>query len=286
MDKIPIFMDEPTISEIYRETRFRTPSPAELMLGWWVDRIGSGASGSDRAGYRLLGQFAAVGVEQGHGMFESRTTGMKQVGAGDVLLLFPDEPVRYNPQNQWFTRWIVWNGPAAHQTWQAGYADPSHPIVHNAAERVADTYHRLAPILAREDLAAAMERQGVVLHLLAELVEQRESYRLPSRSREICREAMEFIRRHCAEPVSMDKLARRLGLSSTHFRRLFKEQVGRSPQAFLGDMRTARAREMLAQGHTIKETAAELGFSDVGYFMRLFKQKTGQTAGEFVQTLH
>jgi AraC-like DNA-binding protein len=70
-------------------------------------------------------------------------------------------------------------------------------------------------------------------------------------------------------------------MSPAHFRRQFKARTGTSPKAFQVAQRITRAKESLAAGRSLKETAARLGFGDVFHFMRLFRRVTGQTAGQF-----
>jgi AraC-like DNA-binding protein len=66
-----------------------------------------------------------------------------------------------------------------------------------------------------------------------------------------------------------------------HFRRQFKARTGTSPKAFQVAQRITRAKESLAAGRSLKETAARLGFGDVFHFTRLFRRVTNQTAGQF-----
>ena len=51
---------------------------------------------------------------------------------------------------------------------------------------------------------------------------------------------------------------------------------------FITSLRISRAKQLLAEGKSIKEVAALVGYSDVFYFMRIFKKVTGITPGQFV----
>ncbi len=80
----------------------------------------------------------------------------------------------------------------------------------------------------------------------------------------------------------ISRLSQRVGMSASHFRRLFKEHTGRSPQAFITALRISKAKELLAEGMRVGEVAEHVGYDDAFYFMRVFKQLTGVSAGKFV----
>ena len=63
-------------------------------------------------------------------------------------------------------------------------------------------------------------------------------------------------------------------VTTTHFRRLFKEMTGLPPQQFLIQSRLSKAAELLkSTSDPIKEIAALSGWENVFYFSRLFRQK-------------
>lgn len=76
-------------------------------------------------------------------------------------------------------------------------------------------------------------------------------------------------------PVSSE-IGKLLGLSETHFRRLFHRQVGTTFRRYLRHVRMRRAAELL-KNHTlpIKSIASDSGYTDVSNFYRDFKQVHG-----------
>ncbi len=78
------------------------------------------------------------------------------------------------------------------------------------------------------------------------------------------------------------KLARTAGYSVDHFSRVFLKVTGRRPQDYVIQARVGRARQLLAESDlTVGMVAEALGFQDIFYFSRQFRQQTGQTPTEF-----
>ena len=72
---------------------------------------------------------------------------------------------------------------------------------------------------------------------------------------------------------SFEDEARRLSVSYSHFRRLFREVAGCAPNQFLIEARLSYAEKMLENGVLpVAEIAHRCGFADEFYFSRLFKK--------------
>ncbi len=83
-----------------------------------------------------------------------------------------------------------------------------------------------------------------------------------------------------APPIA--ELAREAGCTPDHLGRLFGKVLGTGPQAYLVQSRINRARQLLTEtGMTISQVAEALGYCDVYFFSRQFKQKTGMTPSAY-----
>jgi AraC-like DNA-binding protein len=81
---------------------------------------------------------------------------------------------------------------------------------------------------------------------------------------------------------TVDELARRAGYSVDHFARLFRSVHGVSPSEFCIAARIERARHLLRDtALPIGTIAAALGYSDVYFFSRQFRQRVGQPPSQF-----
>lgn len=78
----------------------------------------------------------------------------------------------------------------------------------------------------------------------------------------------------------------RLGLSPDHLRKLFMNEIGKSPLDYLATLRIQEACHLMRIGGLkVKEIAARVGFEDPYYFSRQFKKYTGQSPEHFMRSI-
>ncbi|WP_278352090.1 AraC family transcriptional regulator [Chryseobacterium gleum] len=88
---------------------------------------------------------------------------------------------------------------------------------------------------------------------------------------------VDYIKRNLHQKLSIDSIAKLAYVSKSNFFKMFKDELGTSPNDFILQERINRAKELLASQTSIKETAFQTGFSDTNYFTRVFKQLEGVT---------
>lgn len=79
------------------------------------------------------------------------------------------------------------------------------------------------------------------------------------------------------EPISIEELASRAGMSRAVFHRKFKLATSMSPIQFVKTMRLNNAAMKIAEGMTISEAAMEVGYLSSSQFSREFKRIYGQS---------
>lgn len=286
MDILIIFMDKSTKINLpcVRSRFFRTPMAAERRLGLWVDRIGGQVEANTPASFRILGLYCAVAVESGSGRFIVDGRASYDVGEGDVMLVFPDEPSIYFPEGkkkQWRLKWIIWGGREAEKFHELGFIDPAVPVLRSAAGIVYRASESLELLMDAEDLASILERANIISGILLEFYRHMNSGGKRRESDLQLEKTIELIENLPSKNFNIDELARFSGLSTTHFRRLFKSYTGRSPKDFIISSKISTAKRMLSSGKSIKETAFALGYNDIFYFMRIFRKYAGISPGRF-----
>lgn len=83
--------------------------------------------------------------------------------------------------------------------------------------------------------------------------------------------------------LTIDQLAKRLKMSRFELSRLFRDDVGEAPFAFLLRVRIVRAAKMLVGGCSIREAAIASGFTDIARFESRFRMLTGREATDYLR---
>jgi AraC family transcriptional regulator len=96
----------------------------------------------------------------------------------------------------------------------------------------------------------------------------------------------DYIDAHLAEDVSLDRLAGLVGLSRFHFSRSFKAAFGVSPVKYVTARRLTQAKVMLAGPRIgLMDVASAVGFGSVQQFIKVFRDDTRMTPGEYRRNL-
>jgi YesN/AraC family two-component response regulator len=89
---------------------------------------------------------------------------------------------------------------------------------------------------------------------------------------------LNYINEHLTEKIAVDALSRKAYLSRNMFFKWFKEQFGITPLDYINNERVKLAKQLLSQPqHNINTVSKLCGFSDVNYFVRIFKKTEGTT---------
>ena len=93
------------------------------------------------------------------------------------------------------------------------------------------------------------------------------------------RKALTYIEAHCVEPLSLAKVARALGRSSTHVAGIVRRETGRTVGEWILECRMAEARRRLrGTDERVDIIAERVGYADVTHFIRLFRRVHGVTS--------
>lgn len=123
---------------------------------------------------------------------------------------------------------------------------------------------------------------GVLAQLVARHAEQRPRPSPLGTERRAVARAREYLDAHFAENISLEALAGVTHLSPFHLSRLFRQQMGQPPHAYLTHIRIKHAKQLLLAGLPIVDVATLTGFSDQSHLTRHFKRIVGVTPGHYI----
>ena len=90
-----------------------------------------------------------------------------------------------------------------------------------------------------------------------------------------------FIDEYFREAINVEDIAEEAHFSKFHFIRLFKRTYGYTPRQYLIHKRIEFAQIRLRDYHSVTDTCFDSGFSSLGTFSTLFKEKTGLSPSQF-----
>ena len=92
----------------------------------------------------------------------------------------------------------------------------------------------------------------------------------------VMKNALRYIENHYREPIRLGQVAKYIGLNSSYFSTLFKQEMGVNFSQYVTEKRIGEACRLLKNTNmSLVEIASELGFDNQSYFSRIFKKTKG-----------
>lgn len=177
------------------------------------------------------------------------------------------------------------NGPDEGHRWQLHF---NQYHFDNDTE-VSGLINKMIRLCSSDDMAKNVYADLTLKELLIRLVQGQQLGQVESAgdgNQRRLQFVVQYIRENLSEKILIDNLCRRVYLNRNAFFKWFKEQVGITPVEFINRQRIKYAKELLAGAEcSISEAGAICGFSDVNYFVRLFRKTEGITPGMYKECL-
>ncbi len=118
--------------------------------------------------------------------------------------------------------------------------------------------------------------------ILTEILAQFSRYIHNTTLRNSFLKSITFIHKNYADDIKISELAEMEHLSETHYRTCFRKITGISPSEYITKRRIEAATKLLESTKmSISDIATRSGYSDIYYFIRMFKKKTGTTPAKY-----
>ena len=165
----------------------------------------------------------------------------------------------------------------------AGYfLSDCHLLLHGSRDAWARRYAEdIIQEMAEQPPGYQARVRGLCVALLIGMLrvysqEETESVRDPEMS--FLSPALDYIHEKYMLDFPQERLSQACHLSPTHFRRLFKEEIGTSPLAFLHQTRILKSCALLrSSGLSVTEVAGKVGYNSLSSYNRHFSQAMGCT---------
>lgn len=99
----------------------------------------------------------------------------------------------------------------------------------------------------------------------------------------VIKESVNYLHRHYLDKgFQVSQLSQRAKISRRYYEQLFYARFGMTPKEYVLDLKIARGKELLlCEKNLVRDVALQLGYSDIYYFGKIFKAKTGYTPGQY-----
>jgi AraC-like DNA-binding protein len=166
--------------------------------------------------------------------------------------------------------------------------DTSEAWVAGLDDRIADPIRRLVEAVDDPDerrvLVPLAMRELVFLLLRTDAAGALRGVAHDSDDRRRIREAMAYIRSNADARLTVERIARHVGMSASHFAHRFRAIARVSPMRYVKTVRLHRARVVLLRdGARPSEVAQEVGYGSASHFTRDFKSYFGVPPAEWAR---
>ncbi len=133
-------------------------------------------------------------------------------------------------------------------------------------------------IMASADLEEAVDAIDEFIASVMEKLSMQAEEIAADNNHRILEMAKQYITENCSGDVSLDRVAREVGLSSFYLSKLFKKKAHINYKDFVVSVRMEKARKLITEGRmNVSEVAEAVGYN-TNYFGKLFKNYFGITA--------
>ena len=234
---------------------------------------------------RTLRYHAVMYILAGRGFFQDQATARREVSPGTVFYLYPGRWHWFDPHpgTVWTEYWVLFDGAEAERRFGKLLAPPARPIhAVGRDDALVEAYEQLYEVWLYGGRGYGQYASLLLHRILTGFFLAVEQIAFPHLN-ELVHRTRELVGRKLgAAEVDFRRLAAAEGMSYERFRKRFKAATGLAPKQYHLAAKINRARQRLMTPKlSVKEIAAELGFSDALYFSRLFRTKLGLSPQQY-----
>ena len=145
-------------------------------------------------------------------------------------------------------------------------------------QKVLTRMEKLEQLRYATDISAEYSRMGYTYEIMGILTRNTQEKELDTWADRV----LQLIESRYNQPITVQWLADQMGLERCYFSKVFKERTGKTPAAYLAEVRIEKACSLLKETEEpVSAIAAAVG-QDARNFARSFKQVTGKTPRQYL----
>lgn len=206
-----------------------------------------------------------------------------ELHGGQGFLISPNQITTYiaDENNPWVYAWVEFDGMLAKETLNlAGFSIDS-PIFNPRYEKECLRMQNELIFLIEHPDETSFALIGHLYLLLDALIKSSKSTLTVKKNTlhdYYIKEAINFIEQNYQNNISVEDIADVVGINRSYFGKIFREQMGKSPQEFLLSYRMIKASKMLLLStKSIEEIGKAVGYESQFHFSRAFKTVYGMS---------
>ena len=229
-------------------------------------------------------------VVAGKGVYQGQR-GLAHAAGGRSVLAKPNQLITYRRRRRPTrgTYYVVgFNGACANKLVQQTPFSDAHPVHHcKDPQTVREALYNIYLSRGPEPQCEALMTGYLYIFMAHLMKEAREAMpNVGSSSSQYVLAAIKYIQFNYSHDISVDDIAKAVGVSRSHLYRVFMSNVGQSPIDYLTSYRISEACSLLKNSSlSIAEIAVSVGFFDQFYFSRVFKKVKGVPPSKYLATL-
>ena len=204
-----------------------------------------------------------------------------QIKSGQGFMLFPDQISTYMASEDfpWESMWVEFDGLRVKELLELAGLTKDAPVYRAHSKDLREN-------MAQEMLYLVHHKDEPPFHLIGHLylfldyltrsVTPIQTSKRSKLRDFYMKEALTYIESNFQNDISIEEIAAVCGLNRTYFGKIFKEEVGKSPQEFLMNYRMIKATELLKLTNMpVSDVGNAVGYPNPLHFSRAFKTVYG-----------
>lgn len=203
------------------------------------------------------------------------------IRSGQGFLVFPNQITTYiaDSEHPWEYTWLEFDGLRVKEALDITTLSPSSPVYHTNLPSMRNTLSDEMSYIVHHSDQSPFHLIGHLYLFLDSLIQScRKSTPVQSSkmSDYYIKEAITYIEHNYQNNISIEDIAKIVGVNRSYFGKIFHNAIGKSPQEFLIHYRMIKATELLKlTSLSIADIGKAVGYENQLHFSRAFKNIYG-----------